>query len=209
MSENVMEKSSVYTLLALTAIISILISVGAFTFMKDNFIGPQGLQGDPGQSIVGSIGPQGEPGESIVGPVGPQGEPGESIIGPQGVQGPQGKQGEPFPYEGEWIETYSKSWTDDDLEKWTHTFTSEADFIMIQPFYVYKGDNLDLGFMSVRVYEGQYTNDAYFLLYWADRYGYGGTALMIIGKGTYTIEATTNYQTDIWIKICEFKRAGE
>jgi len=94
MSENVMEKSSIYTLLALTAVVSILISVGASTLMDDNFIGPQGLQGDPGQSIIGPQGVQGQDG-----PQGPQGEAGPQ--GPQGIQGsigpvgPKGDSGDP------------------------------------------------------------------------------------------------------------------
>jgi len=83
-----MKKSEIYKLLALTAIVSILISVGAFTLMKDNFIGPQGLQGE---SIVGPIGPQGEPGESIVGSQGVEGLAGEP--GEQGLQGLQGLKG--------------------------------------------------------------------------------------------------------------------
>jgi len=39
-----MEKSKIYTLLTLTAIVSIMISVGTFTLMKDSFIGPQGAR---------------------------------------------------------------------------------------------------------------------------------------------------------------------
>ncbi len=198
-----MEQSNIYKLLALTAIVSILISVGVFTLMKDNFIGPQGLQGEPGESIVGPIGPQGEPGESIVGPMGPQGEAGESIVGPQGIQGPQGEQGEPFPHEGEWVKTYDGFWEYDDLEDWTYTFTSESDFIMVQPYYIYQGDNPQHAFMALDIYEGKYTSGDP-LIDWVSSYDWGGTSLMVLGKGTYTIEATTSYFTDIWIKIWEF-----
>ena len=185
-----MEQSNIYKLLALTTIVSILISVGAFTLMKDNFIGPQGLQGKPGESIVGPMGLQGEAGESIVGPIGPQGEPGESIVGPQGIQGPQGEQGEPFPYEGEWGLTYD-------------TFTTEADFMIVQPYYIYNGDSPEYAYMSISVYEGKYaTGDP--LIDWVSSYDWGGTSLMVFGKGTYTIKARDNYYTDTWIKIWEF-----
>jgi len=86
-----MEQSKIYKLLALTAIVSILISVGIFTLMKDSFIGPQGIQGI--QGIQGLQGEVGLPGESVIGTTGPQGETG--LQGIQGVQGIQGEQGEP------------------------------------------------------------------------------------------------------------------
>ncbi|MBU1067138.1 hypothetical protein KKE60_05095 [Patescibacteria group bacterium] len=70
-----MEKSEIYTLLALTAIVSIAVSICAFTFMKDSFIGPQGEQGIQGiQGIQGKQGEQGIQGE--VGSQGEQGPPG-------------------------------------------------------------------------------------------------------------------------------------
>ena len=47
-----MKDSKVYGLLALTAILSIAVSVGAFTVMKDSFIGPQGEQGSPGVPLL-------------------------------------------------------------------------------------------------------------------------------------------------------------
>ena len=184
-----MEQSNIYKLLALTAIISILISVGAFTLMKDSFIGPRGLQG--------------EAGESIVGPIGPQGEAGESIVGPQGVQGPQGEQGEPFPYEGEWVLTHDWYWSDTILDEWTYTFTTEAEFIILQPVFIYDGDYPEYAFMSLRVYEGRYATGET-ILYWSSSWDYGGTSLMLLGKGTYTIEANTIDFTDVWIDIWEF-----
>lgn len=84
-----MEQSKIYKLLALTAIVSILISVGTFTLLKDSFIGPQGeegVQGETGlQGIQGEVGSQGVQGI--------QGESGESIVGSQGSEGPQGEPG--------------------------------------------------------------------------------------------------------------------
>ena len=56
-----MEENKVYWLLALTAIVSIVFSVGAFTVMKTSFTGPQGEQGI--QGIQGEQGIQGIPGE--------------------------------------------------------------------------------------------------------------------------------------------------
>lgn len=83
-----MEQSNIYKLLALTAIVSILISVGAFTLLKDSFIGPQGEQGVQGetglQGIQGLLGEQGLQG--IQGAKGIHGERGE-----QGFQGPPGE----------------------------------------------------------------------------------------------------------------------
>ena len=69
-----MEQSRIYPLLALTALVSVVISVGVFTVMKDSFIGPQGPEG-----IQGIQGIQGEQGE----------------VGPKGEQGVQGEQGPP------------------------------------------------------------------------------------------------------------------
>ncbi|MBA7647082.1 hypothetical protein ES703_54852 [subsurface metagenome] len=88
-----MEQSNIYKLLALTAIVSILISVGIFTIMKDSFIGTQGEQGVQGESGLQGI-------QGLVGPMGPQGiqgEQGDSIVGPVGLQGPEGPQGEEGP----------------------------------------------------------------------------------------------------------------
>lgn len=64
--------SKVYGLLALTAIVSMLVSVGTFTVMKDTFVGPQGEQG-----VQGIQGLHGEDG----------------VQGLQGVEGAQGERG--------------------------------------------------------------------------------------------------------------------
>lgn len=88
-----MEQSKIYKLLALTAIVSILISVGTFTLMKYSFIGTQGEQGVQGETGLQGI-------QGLVGPMGLQGiqgEQGDSIVGPVGLQGPEGPQGEEGP----------------------------------------------------------------------------------------------------------------
>ena len=177
--EGTMEQSRIYKLLALTAIVSILISVGAFTVLKSNFIGPQGEQG-----IQGEQGSQGEQG----------------LKGDQGIRG---EQGEPFAYEGEWVLTHDWYWSDADLDEWTYTFTTEADFIMVEPSFIYEGNYPEYAFMSLRVYEGRYAAGET-LLYWSSSWDYGGNSLMILGAGTYTIEANTNASTDTWIDIWEY-----
>ena len=94
-----MEKSKIYTLLALTAIASIAISVGAFTFMKDSFIGPQGEQGI--QGIQGGQGIQGEQGI-------------QGIQGERGIQGSIGLPGEPGTPELTKMNVWSTMYTDRD-----------------------------------------------------------------------------------------------
>ena len=68
-----MKENKIYSLVVIAVIVSIAVSVGAFTVMKDNFIGPQGEQGVQGiQGELGQVGPVGPQGSQ-----GPQGEPGE------------------------------------------------------------------------------------------------------------------------------------
>ena len=165
-----MNQNKIYPLLALTVVVSVLISVGVFTYLKSSFVGPPGEQG-------------------------PQG-----LKGDQGIQG---KQGEPFAYEGKWVLTYDWIWSDTVLDEWTYTFTTKADFIIIQPFYFYEGDYPEYAFMSIRVYEGEYASGEP-ILYWLSSWDYGGTSLTLHGKGTYTIEANTSDSTDIGIDIWEF-----
>ena len=82
-----MEQKQIYSLLAVTAIVSVLISVGAFSLLKSNFIGPQGETGEKGiQGIQGTQGVQGD----------------EGIQGIQGIKGIQGEQGDPWVLDGSW-----------------------------------------------------------------------------------------------------------
>jgi len=185
-----LEKSNIYLLLVLAVIASVAISVGSFTFLKSNFIGPQGEQGI--QGIQGEQGIQGDQGSQGI-----QGEPGD-----------QGPQGEAFAYEGVWVLTYEWQWEDDDLDEWTYTFTVESDFTMIQPGYVYDGSVETKGFMTVHIYEGRGTSGEP-LIYWSTFNSFlEYDTIMLLGKGIYTIEATTNYQTNIWIDIFEYLPRG-
>lgn len=168
--------------------------------VQDTLLGPQGEQGIQGvQGIQGTRGDMGLMGsQGVQGDEGPQG-----IQGVQGIIGPIGPQGEAFAFVGEWVKTYDRFWEYSDLEEWTYTFTSESDFIMVQPYYIYQGDNPDYAFMALDIYEGKYTSGIP-LIDWVSSYDWGGTSLMVLGKGTYTIEATTSYFTDIWIDVWEF-----
>ncbi len=84
MSES---KINVQTLIV-AVIVSVVLSVGVFTVMKDSFVGPAGEQG-----IDGLDGTQGFQGI--------QGIQGESITGPQGERGRDGLDGEVWVIEGE------------------------------------------------------------------------------------------------------------
>lgn len=184
-----MEDSKVYGLLALTAIISILASIGAFTYLKDSFVGPQGEQG-----LQGTQGIQGE-----VGSVGEQGD-----IGATGETGATGKA---FAYTGEWTKTHGWYWADDVLDDWKYTLTTDADFTMIQLWFQYEGNNPEYAFMMCEVYEGLYTSGEPITWWWGS-WDWGADTLMIVGSGTYTIEVSTNYNTDIWINILEYLPSG-
>lgn len=81
MSES---KINVQTLI-IAVIVSVVLSVGVFTVMKDNFVGPAGEQGIDG----------------IDGLQGIQGIQGESIIGAQGEKGSDGLDGEVWVTDGE------------------------------------------------------------------------------------------------------------
>ena len=183
--KNLNEKK-IYLLLAVSMLVSILVSVASFTYLKDNFIGPQGIQGI-----------QGPQGETVEGPQGSE--------GPQGIQGRAGEQGEkgdPYLYDGIWTMTNRWAWSNYDLQDWTFTFTTEADFSMIVPFYIYNGKNPELAFMTISVTDQHHPNENLYV--WSSSWDYGGDSIMIIGSGTYTITATTNYHTDISITIYEY-----
>ncbi len=189
MSES---KINVQTLI-IAVIVSIVLYVGAFTVMKDSFVGPQGEQGIQGiQGIEG--------GEGIQGIQGIEGEEGTP-----GVDGQTGPQGEAFSYEGEWVQVKNFFWGNDDLLDWTYTFTTESEFNMIQPLYNYLGDNVEFAFMTLSIYEGteQYGRDP--LIYWQMDGEYSYDSIMLLGKGTYTIVASTNLYTDIWLYIWEYQ----
>jgi len=151
-----------YTLLILTAAVSVLLSVTAFTALKANFTGPQGEQGI---------------------------------------------QGESYTYEGKWLLTHDWCWAGDDLGEvyWEDTFTTDADFIMIQPYYVYIGKEPESAYTCVFIYEGQSATSIDDALYsWAGSGGYEGGSILVIGKGTYTIQIQASIETDVWIYIYEF-----
>ena len=138
-----MEKNEVYPLLALTALISVVISIGAFTLLNTR-----------SSDCV-------------------------------------------------WTETHAWKWERTNLDGWTTTITIKADFAYIKPGYIYRGDFSELGFMSVRVYPGRDTTEDT-LMWWRDSGPYSGTSLPILGKGTYTLQVTTNYDTDAWLDVWEF-----
>lgn len=158
--------------------------------MQDLLRGPQGIQG-------------------IQGPKGEQGIQGiQGIKGDTGIQGPSG---EAFSYEGKWTRTHEWYW-DTDLNHWTYTFTTEADFIMIQPSYDGKVFYPEYAFMSVTLYMGELplskrtTGDR--ILWWASNTDWGGTSLMVLGKGTYTVEVNANYYRSTHLEIWEFLGSG-
>lgn len=88
-----LEQNKIYPLLALTLILSVLISVGVFTFLTPYFVGPQGEQGLTGL-----------PGEQ--GPIGKNGLSGND--GVEGKRGPIGSPGKDYIFNGEWV--YVDSW---------------------------------------------------------------------------------------------------
>jgi len=92
-----MEQNKIYPFLALTIILSVLISVSAFSLLKSNFIGPQGEQGIPGEQ-----GPRGE-----------LGVPG--LDGEKGSRGPSGPPGKDYVFNGKWVYVDGWAWDDDDV----------------------------------------------------------------------------------------------
>ena len=113
-----------------------------------------------------------------------------------------------FSYIGEWEITHDWYWEDVDLDDWRYTLTTDADFSMIQMWFQYEGSNPELGFMKCEVYEGLYASGDPVAWWWGP-YDAGGETLLIVGSGTYTMEITTNYHTDIWINILEYLPSGD
>ncbi len=186
-----MEDNKIYGLLAVTTILGILVSVGAFTLLKENFVGPQGEQGMQGiQGIEGEEGIQGIEGER----------------GTPGVDGQTGPQGEAFSYDGAWIEVNSWYWEEDNLDDWTYSFTTESDFTMIHVHYISYGSP-EYAFMNVHVYEGLYATGTEVSRY-TSSYDWGADSLLIIGAGTYMMEVDTNSDTDVWIYLMEYTSTG-
>ena len=90
----------VYVLFILSIIISSFISIATFTFLKENFIGPQGPPGPTGPQ--GEKGFRGEPGQ--------QGE-----RGLKGFTGPSGDPGKDFVLNGEWVYVDSFVWNGENI----------------------------------------------------------------------------------------------
>lgn len=180
-----MEKNEVYPLLALTALISVVISIGAFTLLKENFIGPEGIQGPRG--------PQG-----IQGPQGEQG-----IQGIQGLQGPQGErgaQGEDFILQGTWENVASKNdFFNGLVDTRTYNFTADRDVIRVYvEYYPYVSTNPSSTSISVRdpsdsiMWRSQHS--------WSD-WSYRTEHFYIFGRGTYSIMIRTSNLGEIKIQV--------
>jgi hypothetical protein len=78
---------------------------------------------------------------------------------------------------------------------------------MIQPYFSNAGDYPELAFMSLMIFEGASATGRSLVL-WSSPTSRGGTSILVVGRGTYTIESSTNYNCDIFIEIWEFLPTG-
>jgi len=217
-----MEESKIYKLLILTAIVSILISVGTFTLLKDSFIGPQGEQGVQGeiglqgiQGIVGPMGPQGPQGEQgLQGEIGPPGPPGEQgpkgDTGDVGPAGPEGPQGEPYSLDGEWRYVDCGLSIEKDIYDETFYLEFELDYDIGHIRWSYDGSGIQPPKFDTRfwmwVYKGSLSEGTERYLYHVRSSEIGKSDLLfLLGKGKYSIKIRARHVNCIYLGVHQFE----
>ena len=176
-----MENNKIYTLFLVSILLSSTISIGVFTFLKENFVGPQGKQG-----IQGSIGPQGE-----------QGLPGND--GERGDMGRMGPPGKDYVFNGEWVYVNSWGWEGDDsyidVER---TINIEAELWRIQ-FYTNSADYRDQYF-GIFVYEENDLENS--TSWWLGSSAYLGDTLYCYGEGPHILNIYYNRHdcVSVWVE---------
>ena len=171
-----MSQNKIYPLLAISVIVSVLISVGTFSLLKSNFIGPQG---EPG--VKGATGEQGPTGE-------------RGLIGPKGIEG------DSWVLEGEWVfkDVYFFDEIEDDImhvtfdsELWSISCVTWDDDSWYNVL-VYKGN------LNAQEMEDSFSQ------YHLRGNGYASQTVNGFGSGEYTIQYYGTYDDMGYLGLDEF-----
>jgi len=170
----------------IAVILSVCISVGAFTVMKDSFMGPAGEEGI--QGVQGIQGIQGATGE-------------QGIQGETGIRGLTGAKGEDFVLEGEWIWVNGWEWdytnVDEDFERIVHIDTKIWKITYLIGS-TYRSDQ----WFAVDIYKApNYVNVTASI---ATKVNFGADELTMFGEGDYSLNMLFEGQDYVYIGVYEY-----
>ena len=181
-----MSQNKIYPLLALTVIFSVLISVGAFTILKSNFVGPSGEQG-----IQGETGLKGETGLS-------------GKDGSQGQRGPIGAPGKDYVFNGEWV--YVDGWEWEGTDSFTDIERSiEIEAELWRVYIVINSlERRDQYFGLIIYTVSENVTGA-----WATTSYYGADYLYCYGEGNHLINMFFDRQDSVKVIVEEYLSMSE
>jgi len=183
-----MSQNKIYPLLALTVIFSVLISVGAFTVLKSNFVGPSGEQG-----IQGETGLKGETGLS-------------GKDGSQGQRGPIGAPGKDYVFNGEWV--YVDGWEWEGTDSFTdieRTFHIDAELWRIYiAISSYERPDQYFGMNAFKSTDMENVTGIWYTTSW-----YGADYLYCFGSGDKILNIFFYGQDDVTVIVEEYLSVSE